>query len=217
MTLTPPVGGGGGGGPGGNGGGDGGSPPPPAPTRRVTFSNQSPVNFILALRIDGGQTQMLAVPAGQNTLLENLAPCACLTVDEFTPPGASTVEGFALEVCDDAEAVYTASTGPFGGVTYTLTGGGNPTGSILFDLRNATSRDLTLFVFINARQDSTMPLPRGETFRLSVSRCRRLRVLARDASDAAVSAEFVESPAEIGKIYTCRDRSPTQIEFVQLP
>lgn len=218
FPLPPPDGGGG---TDGGGGGDGGNNPPPEPppatTKTVTLSNQSTKGLSLSFRVGAGTLQTINLLSGQTFLVSNVDACACFTLDSFTPPGAPTVEGVSIEACENAQLTFADSLVQSGQITVSVSGGGISSGNVTINVQNTSSRALTVFPFFNGQQQASFSMLQNATQSITIKKCFRLRVLARDATNNAVQAEFVESPATAPVIWTCRDKSATQIEFIKQP
>ncbi|MCK6455066.1 MAG: hypothetical protein L6Q92_00850 [Phycisphaerae bacterium] len=171
----------------------------------------------LSFRVAGATLQTINLSGGQQFVVPNITPCDCFTLENFTPPGGPETEGFGVEVCNDAQATFADSAAGFGAMTTSLSGGGTSTELVVYTLENMSTKTLNIFVFRNAAVSPSFTMAAGAMQTVTVPKCNRLRVLARDPNNIFADVNFVESPATAGAIYEYRDSGGTQIEVVKLP
>lgn len=213
MPLPPDDGGSSG------GGGNIPNPNPPNPSGEsdFIFSNQSSRNLTLTYRIDSGSAQTAIVNAGQTVNVNDIPQCSCFTVDGFTPSGGTASEGFSVETCSQAEADFTNATGPFPGVTTTLSGGGPSTGVVSFNIQNTSTKVLNIFPIVNGVTRASFLFNPGGNQTITVDRCQRLRVLAQSPTLSFADVAWVESPATTGAVYVYSDLNQTQVRVLKQP
>src|SRR5262249_25499850 len=175
------------------------------------FSNQSSHNLQLSYQIDAGSSQTAVVNAGQSQTISNVPHCSCFTVNNITP----TQEGFSVELCSSGEAdIKNDPLNPFGGLTTTLSGGGPSSGVVTFTIQNLSTHALTIFPYVNGQVRSSFNFLPAASQSITVDRCQRLRVLARDPGNSFPDVVFVESPATTQAVYFYRDLG-TQVQVLK--
>lgn len=202
-----------------SGGGNIPNPNPPSPSgdSDFIFSNQSSRNLTLTYHIDSGPAQTAIVSAGQTVNVNDIPQCSCFTVDSFTPSGGTTSEGFSVETCSQAEADFTNATGPFPGVTTTLSGGGPTSGVVTFNIQNSSTKTLNIFPVVNGVTRASFLFAPGGSQTITVDRCQRLRVLAQSPTLSFADVAWVESPATTGAVYVYSDLNQSQVRVLKQP
>lgn len=181
-------------------------PTPPNNPTAVTFSNGSSLGVQLTYHVNQGPAQTLILPAGATQGVEAVPNCACFTVDDFTPQRGTLTNGYSFQVCSPADVFMTNTSGPFVGVSTTISGGGPSTGTISLVLQNRTSNVYHIFPSINNIPSVQVNLAPNDQTQFTVSLCQRLQVIIRDPNNAFADLAFIESPAlPPGAIYAITD------------
>lgn len=179
---------------GGGGSGSGGSGGGSTSGQTVTLSDESTLGMNLTYHIDSGPGKSLILRGGETAQVSDIPNCACFTVDNFTPQQSTQTEGFGMQMCTGGGVQFQNATGPFPGVTVTVSAG-PPSERITFNIENDTGITFTAYPYINGAVSQSQVLRPGDIGQVTVDKCVRLRVLFRDQSNFYPDLAFVEFPA----------------------
>ncbi len=191
-----------GGGSGGGGTGGGGT----TSGRTITLSDESTLAMNLTYHINSGPGKSLILRGGETEQVTAIPSCACFTVDNFTPQQSTQTEGFGLQTCTDGGVQFQNATGPFPGVTVTVSSG-PPSERITFDIQNSTGISFSVYPYINGTVAQSQVLAPGNITQVTVDKCVRLRVLFRDPTNFYPDLAFVEFPATTSARYAVTDNA----------